>query len=89
VVQTFFATCPVNLVLVILNAAQIDRQIRLPLQVKALGMPAVIILNMADEAKHFGIKIDEHKLAQKLEMPVVLVSAKYGHGYTHAVRQIS
>ncbi|OCQ91322.1 ferrous iron transporter B [Nostoc sp. MBR 210] len=89
VVQQFFSTCPVNLVLVILNAAQIDRQIRLPLQVKALGIPAVVILNMADEAKHFGIKIDEHKLAQKLEMPVVLVSAKYGHGYTQALRQIS
>ncbi|MBU7582891.1 MAG: ferrous iron transporter B [Nostoc sp. TH1S01] len=89
VVQTFFATCPVNLVLVILNAAQIDRQIRLPLQVKALGMPAIVILNMADEAKHFGIKIDEHKLAQKLGMPVVLVSAKYGHGYRSALRQIS
>ncbi|MBD2560138.1 MULTISPECIES: ferrous iron transporter B [Nostoc] len=89
VVQTFLATCPVNLVLVILNAAQIDRQIRLPLQIKALEMPAVVILNMADEAKHFGIKIDEHKLAQKLEMPVVLVSAKYGHGYASAIRQIS
>ncbi|MBD2344492.1 ferrous iron transporter B [Anabaena subtropica] len=89
VVQTFFSTCPVDLVLVILNAAQIDRQIRLVLQVKALGMPAVVILNMVDEAKHFGIKIDEHKLAQKLEMPVALVSAKYGHGYAHAMRKIS
>lgn len=78
-----------DLVLVILNAAQIDRQIRLPLQVKALGMPAVVILNMADEAKHFGITIDEHKLADKLEMPVVLVSAKYGSGYAIAIRKIT
>lgn len=89
VVQSFFETYPVDLVLVILNAAQIDRQIRLPLQVKALGMPAVVILNMADEAKHFGITIDEHKLADKLEMPVVLVSAKYGSGYAIAIRKIT
>jgi ferrous iron transport protein B len=89
VVQTFFETYPVDLVLVILNAAQIDRQIRLPLQVKALGMPAVVILNMADEAKHFGIKIDEQKLAEKLEMPVVLVSAKYGSGYAIAIHKIT
>jgi ferrous iron transport protein B len=88
VVQSFFETYPVDLVLVILNAAQIDRQIRLPLQVKALGIPAVVILNMADEAKHFGITIDEHKLADKLEMPVVLVSAKYGSGYAIAIRKI-
>ncbi|OKH14291.1 ferrous iron transporter B [Fischerella major NIES-592] len=89
VVQSFFETYPVDLVLVILNAAQIDRQIRLPLQVKALGIPAVVILNMADEAKHFGITIDEHKLADKLEMPVVLVSAKYGNGYAIAIRKIT
>lgn len=89
VVQSFFETYPVDLVLVILNAAQIDRQIRLPLQVKALGIPAVVILNMADEAKHFGITIDEHKLADKLEMPVVLVSAKYGSGYAIAIRKIT
>ncbi|MBF1990526.1 ferrous iron transporter B [Fischerella thermalis] len=89
VVQSFFETYPVDLVLVILNAAQIDRQIRLPLQVKALGMPAVVILNMADEAKHFGITIDEHKLADKLEMPVVLVSAKYGSSYAIAIRKIT
>ncbi|MCX7593377.1 MAG: ferrous iron transport protein B [Fischerella sp.] len=89
VVQSFFETYPVDLVLVILNAAQIDRQIRLPLQVKDLGIPAVVILNMADEAKHFGIKIDEHKLAEKLEMPVVLVSAKYGSGYAIAIHKIT
>ncbi|UKO97593.1 ferrous iron transporter B [Nostoc sp. UHCC 0870] len=89
VVQTFFTTYPVDLVLVILNAAQIDRQIRLALQVKALGIPAVVILNMADEAKHFGITIHPEQLAQKLEMPVALVSAKYGRGYAIAMRQIS
>jgi ferrous iron transport protein B len=89
VVQTFFTTYPVDLVLVILNAAQIDRQIRLALQVQALGMPAVVILNMADEARHFGITIHAEKLAQKLGMPVALVSAKYGSGYAIAIRKIS
>ncbi len=89
VVQVFFETYPVDLVLVILNAVQIDRQIRLALQIKALGIPAVIILNMADEGKHFGIKIDERRLAEKLEIPVALVSAKYGSGYAIAMRKIS
>ncbi|WP_066380475.1 ferrous iron transporter B [Anabaena sp. CA = ATCC 33047] len=88
VVQTFFTNYPVDLVLVILNAAQIDRQIRLALQVKALGMSAIVILNMADEAKHFGIKIHPENLAEKLGMPVVLVSAKYGSGYAIAIHHI-
>ncbi|WP_066426120.1 ferrous iron transporter B [Anabaena sp. 4-3] len=88
VVQTFLTNYPVDLVLVILNAAQIDRQIRLALQVKALGMSAVVVLNMADEAKHFGIKIHPENLAEKLGMPVVLVSAKYGSGYAIAIHHI-
>ena len=46
VVQRFLETYPVDLILVVVNASQIDRQIRMPLQVKALGLPAVLVLNM-------------------------------------------
>ncbi len=88
VVQDFFERFPVNLVLVVLNAGQIDRQIRLALQVKALGIPGMLVLNMADEANHFGIHIDAEKLEEKLGMPVVLVSAKYNRGILLAKHRI-
>ncbi|ACB49384.1 ferrous iron transport protein B [Crocosphaera subtropica ATCC 51142] len=89
VVQDFFERFPVNLVLVVLNAGQIDRQIRLALQVKALGIPGILILNMVDEANHFGIDIDSQKLEEKLGMPVALVSAKYNRGILPAKHKIS
>ncbi|WP_107667494.1 ferrous iron transporter B [Cyanothece sp. BG0011] len=89
VVQGFFERFPVNLVLVVLNAGQIDRQIRLALQVKALGIPGMLVLNMADEAQHFNIKIDAEKLEEKLGMPVALVSAKYNRGLVQAKHKIS
>ncbi|EAZ89882.1 ferrous iron transporter B [Crocosphaera chwakensis] len=89
VVQGFFERFPINLVLVVLNAGQIDRQIRLALQVKALGIPGMLILNMADEAEHFNIKINAEKLEEKLGMPVVLVSAKYNRGIIQAKHRIS
>lgn len=89
VVQDFFERFPVNLVLVVLNAGQIDRQIRLALQVKALGIPGMLILNMSDEAQQFGIKIDAEKLEEKLGMPVALVSAKYNRGIIQAKHKIS
>ena len=88
VVQDFFERFPVNLVLVVLNAGQIDRQIRLALQVKALGIPGMVILNMADEAQHFGIQIHVEKLEEKLGMPVALVSAKYNRGIVQAKHKI-
>lgn len=89
VVQDFLSRFDVDLVLIVLNASQIERQIRLPLQIKTLGLPAVLILNMADEAKHFGIQIDTEQLAIQLDMPVTLVSAKYNRGLWEAKRQIS
>jgi ferrous iron transport protein B len=89
VVQTFLEKFAVDLVIVILNASQIDHQIRLALQIKALNLPAVVLLNMADEAKRYGIGIDTARLSENLGMPVLLVSAKYGKGYTRAYLAIS
>lgn len=88
VVQHFLENFGVDLVVIILNAAQIDRQIRLALQIKALNLPAIIILNMADEAKHYGVEIQVNELSKRLELPVFLMSAKYGRGYERAYRAI-
>ena len=89
VVRDFLEKFPINLVIVVLNASQIDRQICLPLQIKALGLPAVVILNMADEAEQYGVEIDTDELAKRLSMPTVSISAKYGKGYPRAYQEIS
>ncbi|MGB3507718.1 MAG: ferrous iron transport protein B [Microcoleaceae cyanobacterium] len=89
VVQTFLENFTVDLIIVVLNATQIDRQIRLVLQVKSLNIPAVVMLNMADEAKNYGININLEKLSEDLGMPVFLISAKYGQGYMNAYLAIS
>ncbi len=84
VVRRFLEKTPIHLVLIILNASQIDRQISLALQVKHLHIPAVLLLNMADEAPKFGVAIEVEKVSQHLGMPVLPISAKYGHGYEAA-----
>lgn len=84
VVRRFLEATPLDLVVVVLNASQLDRQLRLALQVRQLGLPAVLLLNMADEAKRFGVSIDTAALAQDLGMPVMLVSAKYRRGLGEA-----
>ena len=80
VVRRFLEQTPIDLVLVVLNASQIDRQLRLALQVQRLGLPAVVLLNMADEARRFGVHINTEQLSTALGLPVLLGSAKYRMG---------
>ncbi len=75
-----------DLALVILNASQIERQMSLLLQLKQLDMNIVVLLNMADEAKKFGISIDAATMSELLDMPIFLLSAKYGTGYPEALK---
>ena len=55
VVHTFLANNKIDQVLFIINSTQIDRQLGLALNIIKLGNPVVIIANMMDEAKKFGI----------------------------------
>ncbi|WP_029148418.1 ferrous iron transport protein B [Methylophilus sp. 5] len=86
VVRHFLSHHPVDLVLIILNSAQIDRQLSLALQIRALGLPAVLLLNMEDEAKRAGITIDAQAMSKQLGLPVRTISAKYGQGCPDALQ---
>ncbi|MGV0911846.1 ferrous iron transport protein B [Martelella sp. FOR1707] len=89
VVADFLQNYPVDLVIIVVNASQIDRQILMPLQVKLLGLPAIVMLNMADEARRNGIAIDTQALSARLGLPVHLISAKYGEGYPEALTSVA
>ncbi len=88
VVQKFLENYPFDLIVCVINASQIDRQVLMALQIQKLGIPAVLVLNMADEVKRFGVKIKTNKLEEQLEMPVYTISAKYGSGCALAVQGI-
>ncbi|MDP3670525.1 MAG: ferrous iron transporter B [Telluria sp.] len=55
----------------VVNATNLRLNLRLVLEVKRLGMPMLLALNMVDVAKKRGIAIDTARLAQELQMPVV------------------
>lgn len=80
VARHFIETQEVNGLLVVLNAMQLDRQLSLVLQLKELGLPLYLALNMSDEAVSRGAKIDVPLLEKRLGMPVCMVSAKHGQG---------
>lgn len=86
VVRHFLSHHAVDLVLIILNSAQIDRQLSLALQIRSLGLPAVLLLNMEDEAKRAGITIGTQAMSKQLGLPVHTISAKYGQGCPEALQ---
>ncbi|HZW26191.1 MAG TPA: ferrous iron transport protein B [Gallionella sp.] len=89
VVRHFLHDNVPDLALVVLNATQIERQMSLLLQLKQLNMNVVVLLNMADEAKKYGITIDSKKMAELLDMPIFLLSGKYGTGYQEALQAVT
>lgn len=89
VVRHFIENNPVDLVLIILNTCQIDRQLSLALQIRSLGLPALLLLNMTDEAKLMGVRTDTDLLSCQLKMPVLPISAKYGTGCAEAIAAIT
>lgn len=86
VVRHFLSNNAVDLIMIVLNGSQIDRQLSLALQLRTLGIPALLLLNMQDEAKRAGITIDASLMSQQLGMPVAQISAKYGDGCSQALQ---
>ncbi|HEY9002504.1 MAG TPA: ferrous iron transport protein B [Mucilaginibacter sp.] len=65
-----------DLVVVILDASNLKRNLLLYTQVADLKLPVIVALNMMDLAKKSGITIDVNAFAQKLGVPVVPISAR-------------
>ncbi|HSI21755.1 MAG TPA: ferrous iron transport protein B [Methylophilaceae bacterium] len=86
VVRHFLENNEIDLVILVLNTSQVDRQLSLGLQVRDLGLPTVLMLNMADEAKRSGITVDADIMSQHLGIPVTMLSAKYGEGFPQALQ---
>ena len=89
IVRRFIERTRVDLVAIVLNAAQVDRQLALALQLTDLGLPCALLLNMADEAKQLGIRIDTGAMGRALGMPVALMAAKHGHGHAEAMATLT
>ena len=60
-----------DLVVCVVDATNLRRNLRLVLAVKRLGLPCVVALNMADLAARRGVVIDPDALSTRLGVPVV------------------
>nr|WP_300183512.1 ferrous iron transport protein B [uncultured Agathobaculum sp.] len=65
-------------ILNIVDAANIERNLYLTLQLIAMGLPMVVALGFMDDVRAQGIVIDCKALSERLGVPVVPISAKKG-----------
>ena len=67
-------------VLIVLDALNLSRQLMLAGPILALGLPTLVLLNMADLMESRGGVVDPLALAKELGRPVALISAARGTG---------
>ena len=60
-----------DLVICVLSAMNLRRNLRLVLAAKRLGLPCVVVLNMLDIAQRQGLQIDTAALSDELGLPVL------------------
>ena len=71
---------PPDLIVVVVDASNLQRNLYYATQVIELGHPTIIALNMVDVAENNGHRIDAEKLAAELSVPVQPVVASTGQG---------
>ena len=69
-----------DLVVYVLDATNLRRNLRLLLAVRRMGLPVVVALNMADLAARRGLKVDAAALSRQLGLPVVRTVAIHREG---------
>jgi ferrous iron transport protein B len=69
-----------TLILNVVDATNLERNLNLTLQLLSSGFPVIILLNFWDETKHKGIVIDVKKLSRLLKVKVIPTVAITGYG---------
>lgn len=69
-----------DVTVVVLDATALERNMNLALQVMEMTDRVVVCINLIDEARKLGIVVDAHKLARKLGVPVLPISARKKEG---------
>ena len=67
-------------IIYVADVTHLEKHLLLFTQLYDLGLPSILVLNMADQAEKDGLKIDVAKLKKELRTPVYLLSARTGDG---------
>lgn len=77
-----------DVIVCVCNAAALDRNLFLVMQVREIGLPTIVCLNMFDAARRAGIEIDTTALSHELGLPVVATSALRKTGFEQLHQEV-
>ena len=80
VIQAFTGPERPEAILYIADVTQLDKHLLLFTQLRDLGLPMLLVLNMADIAERENLLVDTERLKRKLGVPVVSISGRTGSG---------
>ena len=89
VARDYVAARDADLIINIVDASNIERNLYLTSQLIEMRVPMVLVLNMMDAVKRRGIKIDCDYLAQELGCPVIPITASSKDGIVALKTQIN
>lgn len=75
-------------VLYVADITRLEKHLLLFTQLRDLGLPLILALNMADQAEREGLTADTDRLSRELGTPVVRVSSRTGAGFDELARLI-
>ena len=80
---------PVDLIVCVVNALMLQRNLFLVSQLLELGKPIIIVLNMMDSAQSRGVIVNAENLSQALGVPVIPASATKREGLNEVRTEIA
>ncbi|MEX0974046.1 MAG: FeoB small GTPase domain-containing protein [Bacillota bacterium] len=82
VTQRILAEEKIDLIVDVCDACNLERSLRLTLELLGLGIPLVVVVNQMDMAEEAGISVDVSKLASSLQIRSMSMIALRGEGIT-------
>ena len=73
--RQYIASGQADVIVNVINAANLERNLYLTAQLAEMGTPMLVVLNMMDTAEKAGLKVDPQTLSQRLGVPVIAMQA--------------
>lgn len=80
VTRDYLLSRQANLIINVVDASNLERNLYLTVQLLEMGIPLLLCLNMMDVARKRGISIDVEQLSNKLGCPVIPIVATTAEG---------
>ena len=89
VARDYVASREADLIINIVDASNIERNLYLTSQLIEMRVPMILVLNMMDTVKQRGVKIDCDFLAEQLGCPVIPITASTKEGISYLKTQVN